>query len=243
MPSDCITFQNSGYFTEIIVDYLNQSEKVKPYYKHFPTLENFQLQIDEKQNYSPENREVLTQALQQQYEGFTVSEATQKNIDLLGEKQTFTITTGHQLSLFTGHLYFVYKIISVIKLCEQLKEKYPNNDFVPVYWMATEDHDFEEINHFLLHEKKIVWNKPSGGAVGEFDTDGLNEVLKVLSTELGISTHAQYLKDLFEKAYLKHQNLADATRFLVNELFSDYGLVILDGNDKKLKKLFAPYVR
>src|SRR5690606_17884950 len=118
-----------------------------------------------------------------------------------------------------------------------------NNDFVPVYWMATEDHDFEEINHFLLHEKKIVWNKPSGGAVGEFDTDGLNEVLKVLSTELGISTYAQYLKDLFEKAYLKHLNLADATRFLVNELFSDYGLVILDGNDKKLKKLFAPYVR
>lgn len=243
MPSDCITFQNSGYFSEIITDYLNQSEKVKPFYKHFPTLENFQLQIDEKQNYSPENREVLTQALQQQYEGFTVSEATQKNIDLLGEKQTFTITTGHQLSLFTGHLYFVYKIISVIKLCEQLKEKYPNNDFVPVYWMATEDHDFEEINHFLLHEKKIVWNKPSGGAVGEFDTDGLNEVLKVLSTELGISTYAQYLKDLFEKAYLKHLNLADATRFLVNELFSDYGLVILDGNDKKLKKLFAPYVR
>jgi bacillithiol biosynthesis cysteine-adding enzyme BshC len=243
MPSDCITFQNSGYFTEIIVDYLNQSEKVKPFYKHFPALENFKLQIEEKQNFSSENRKVLTQALQHQYEGFAVSEATQKNLDLLNEKQTFSITTGHQLSLFTGHLYFVYKIISVIKLCNQLKEQYPNNDFVPVYWMATEDHDFEEINHFLLHEKKIVWNKPSGGAVGEFDTDGLDEVLKVLSTELGISTHAQYLKDLFEKSYLKHSNLADATRFLVNELFSDYGLVIVDGNDKNLKKLFAPYVR
>lgn len=243
MPSDCITFQNSGYFSEIIIDYLNQSEKVKPFYKHFPTLESFQLQIEEKQNFSPENRKVLAQALQKQYEGFTVSEATQKNLDLLNEKQTFTITTGHQLNLFTGHLYFIYKIISVIKLCNQLKRQYPNNDFVPVYWMATEDHDFEEINHFLLHDKKIVWNRASGGAVGEFDTNGLEEVFKVLSAELGVSTHAQYLKDLFEKSYLKHSNLAEATRFLVNELFSEYGLVIVDGNDKNLKKLFAPYVR
>src|SRR5690606_3858373 len=82
-----------------------------------------------------------------------------------------------------------------------------------------------------------------GGAVGEFDTNGLEEVFKVLSAELGVSTHAQYRKDLFEKSYLKHSNLAEATRFLVNELFSQYGLVIVDGNDKNLKKLLAPYVR
>lgn len=242
MPSDCITFQNSGYFSEIITDYLNQSEKVKPFYKHFPTLDTFRLQIEEKQNFSSENRKVLIQALQQQYEGFSISEATQKNITLLDQKQTFTITTGHQLNLFTGHLYFIYKIISVIKICQQLKKQYPDNNFVPVYWMATEDHDFEEINHFLLHEKKIVWNKPSGGAVGEFDTNGLEEVYEVFANELEISTHAQYLKNLFENSYLKHDNLADATRFLVNELFSEYGLVIIDGNDKSLKKLFVPYV-
>ncbi|MFA7445224.1 MAG: bacillithiol biosynthesis cysteine-adding enzyme BshC [Flavobacteriaceae bacterium] len=243
MPSDCITFQNSGYFSEIITDYLNQSEKVKPFYKHFPTLDNFRLQIKEKQNFNTENRKILTSALQKQYQGLRVSGITQQNIELLNQKNTFTITTGHQLNLFSGHLYFVYKIISVIKLCQQLKQQYPENHFVPIYWMATEDHDFEEINHFLLHEKKIVWNKPSGGAVGEFDTEGLTEVFKVLSTELGISTHAQYLKDLFEDSYLKHDNLADATRFLVNELFSEYGLVILDGNDKNLKKLFAPYIQ
>src|SRR5690606_7833848 len=243
MPSDCITFQNSGYFSEIVIDYLTQSEKIKPFYRHFPTLGNFKLQVEEKQNFSSENRKILTQALLQQYEGLVISEATQKNIDLLNEKQTFTITTGHQLSLFTGHLYFVYKIISVIKLCGQLKKEYPESDLVPVYWMATEDHDFEEINHFLFHEKKIVWNKSLSGAVGEFDTQGLEEVFKVLSIELGISANAQYLKNLFEKAYLKHQNLADATRFLVNELFSDYGLVIIDGNDKNLKKVFAPFIK
>ncbi|MGE4347570.1 MAG: bacillithiol biosynthesis cysteine-adding enzyme BshC, partial [Flavobacteriaceae bacterium] len=82
-----------------------------------------------------------------------------------------------------------------------------------------------------------------GGAVGELDTQGLNEVFKFFSDEIGTSKNAEYLKILFENAYLKHDNLTDATRFLVNELFSEYGLVILDGNDKSLKSLFSPYIK
>ncbi|TDA74551.1 bacillithiol biosynthesis BshC, partial [Halomonas marinisediminis] len=74
------------------------------------------------------------------------SELTQKNIQLLKEENTFTVTTGHQLNLFTGPLYFLYKIVSTINLCEQLKTEFPKQNFVPIYWMATEDHDFEEIN-------------------------------------------------------------------------------------------------
>lgn len=243
MPSDCITFQNSGYFSKIMIDYLNQSENVKQLYNRFPSLENFKLQIEEKQNFSSENRAVLVDSLNKQYQNLTVSEEVQTNINLLKSEKTFTITTGHQLNLFTGHLYFLYKIISVINLTKELKIKYSNYNFVPVFWLATEDHDFEEINHFHLHGKTISWNRKANGAVGELDTEGLNEVFKVFSTEIGTSKNAEYLKNLFENAYLKHENLTDATRFLVNELFSEYGLVIIDGNDKNLKSLFAPYVK
>jgi len=109
--------------------------------------------------------------------------------------------------------------------------------------MATEDHDFDEINYFNINGKKIHWNKDAKGAVGELTTKGLEEVSSLLSLELGNSDNAKYLENLFEKAYLKHSNLADATRFLVNELFKDYGLVILDANRKELKKLFSPYVK
>lgn len=242
-PSDCITFQNSGYFTDIIVDYLNQSEKVKSLYNRFPTPENFKQQIQEKSTFSNSHRAVLVDSLSRQYAPFQVSELTQGNINLLAQENTFTITTGHQLNLFTGHLYFLYKIISVINLTKELKQDNPQYNFVPVFWMATEDHDFEEINHFHLHGKTISWNRKTSGAVGQLDTSGLDEVYKVFSTEIGISKNAEYLKTLFENAYLKHKNLSDATRYLVNELFGKYGLVIVDADDKQLKSLFSPYVK
>lgn len=237
-----ITFQSSGYFTKIMIDYLNANDKLKPFYNHYPSLENFQLQIQQKKNFSQANRTVLTEALAEQYKGFTLSKETQNNIELLNKPTTFTITTGHQLNLFTGPLYFLYKIVSTINLTKELKAAYPNYDFVPIYWMATEDHDFEEINHFQLNQKKISWNKETSGAVGELDLDGLDDVFNTFSEEIGISKDAEYLKSLFKKAYLEHKNLADATLFLANELFAAYGLVIVDANKKALKRLFVPYI-
>jgi len=241
--TDCITFENSGYFSQIIVDYLNHSEQLKSLYNNFPTLENFAVQIQEKNNFDPNNRNILADSLSEQYKSFSLSEIAQTNIELLKQSNTFTITTGHQLNLFSGPLYFLYKIISVINLTKELKIKYPSYNFVPIFWMATEDHDFQEINHFYIHNKKISWEKPQGGAVGEYTTKGLEQVFKVFAEEIGTSKNAQYLKEIFENAYLKHDNLAQATRFLVNELFGEYGLVIVDGNDKKLKKIFVPHLK
>lgn len=244
MPSDCISFQSSGYFTPIINDYLNQKDTLKPLYNRFPTLENFKLQIEEKQaNYSPAFRETLVNALNRQYKETNTSAYTQQNIKLLAGKNTFTVTTGHQLNLFTGPLYFLYKIVSAINLSRQLKEAYPDKNFVPVYWMATEDHDFEEINYFNFRDKKIKWTKESTGPVGRLSTEGLTAVLDVFEKELGIGQNANWLKELFENAYLKHSNLADATRYLANELFASEGLVIIDGDDSELKRLFAPHVK
>jgi len=241
--TDCITFENSGYFSQIIIDYLNRSEQLKSLYNNFPTLENFAVQIQEKSNFDQNNRNILADSISEQYKSFSISEITQTNIELLKQNNTFTITTGHQLNLFSGPLYFLYKIISVINLTKELKIKYPSYNFVPVFWMATEDHDFEEINHFYLHNKKIAWGKPQGGAVGEYTTKGLEQVFKVFADEIGTSKNAQYLKEIFENAYLKHDNLAQATRFLVNELFGQYGLVVVEGNDKKLKKIFVPHLK
>lgn len=244
MPTDCIRYQNSGYFSSLIVDYLDQKSSLNSLYNRFPTIENFEAQITEKAaNYNQENRKLLVAALQKQYQNSTISEATENNILALEQDNTFTITTGHQLNLFSGPLYFLYKIISTINLASELKTKYPKSNFVPIYWMATEDHDFEEINYFNFKGKKFRWNKESTGPVGRLSTDGLDAVFEVFANELSSSTNAQKIKELFQKSYLEHSNLAEATRFLANELFGEFGLVILDADSAELKRILIPYIK
>ena len=238
MKAEKIPYCDTGYFSKIICDYLDQNEALQPYYNRFSQLEAFREQIKEKSDsYPEEHRAVLVQSLEEQYQGFAASKATAKNIKALASPKTFTVVTGHQLSLFTGPLYFIYKILSVINLCEQLKQAYKGFDFVPVYWMASEDHDFDEINHFNLHGKNIAWNREAAGAVGHLSTKGLEEVLSTLQLELGQSTAASELVELFRSAYVGQETLTSATRHLVNTLFGGYGLVILDGDDPALKKL------
>ena len=237
-----VPYNQINKFSKLVVDYVNEDKNIKPFINHFPNLENFEKQISEKQNHAI-NRAVLVEVLQQQNASFSLSKKTKNNIDAILNKNTFTITTGHQLCLFTGPLYFIYKIISTIALSQQLEEKYPKNNFVPVFWMATEDHDFKEINHINLFGKKIAWNSKQSGAVGSMNLEGFDEVIKTLKSVLGDSQNAQKLIQLFENSYLKQNKLVDATRYLVNELFGKHGLVILDGDDKKLKTQFIPIIK
>ena len=146
MPTDCISYQESGYFSSLINDYLNEKPELKALYHRFPNLENFKLQLEEKgKNFNGNDnfkREILVSILDKQYQSIVASETTVNNIKLLKNSNTFTVTTGHQLNLFTGPLYFLYKIVSTINLCKKLKVEFPKQNFVPIYWMATEDHDF-----------------------------------------------------------------------------------------------------
>ncbi|WP_411895389.1 bacillithiol biosynthesis cysteine-adding enzyme BshC [Winogradskyella sp. A2] len=244
MPTDYIPFRETNYFSKFICDYLDQKSELAQFYNRFPTLNNFKAQIEEKAgNYDSNNRKVLSNVLKQQYAEINMSKATASHIESLEKDNTFTITTGHQLNLFTGPLYFLYKIISTINLTKQLKAAYPDFNFVPIYWMASEDHDFEEINYFNFRGKKVQWNSDQKGAVGHFDTKGLDEVLSVISAEFGPGKNADQLKDWFKNTYLNHNNLADATRFLANELFGDHGLVIIDADHNQLKRLFIPQMK
>lgn len=242
MPNHSIPYKDTGYFSKLICDYLEENKALQPFYNRFPSLENFKHQMDEKQkNFTAEKRHLLAKRIMYQYGDNSLSQSTLSNIDLLKEHTTFTITTGHQLNLFTGPLYFLYKIFSVINLCEQLNEEYQNHHFVPIYWMATEDHDFEEINYFELFGKKIIWDRKSSGAVGELSTEGLKEIKHRLKKEFGESKNGKALTALFSDAYTKHDTLAEATRYLANKFFYHHGLVIVDGNDAELKKCFIPY--
>ena len=239
-----IPFKETGYFTKITCDYLYKNKNLLEFYNNFPDLNGFKNQIEEKKKFfSDSSRKILVKSLKDQCKSLGISDLSRQNIQLLEDKNTFTIITGHQLNLFTGPLYFLYKIISTINLTELLKKEFPEYNFVPIYWMATEDHDYEEIKFFNFKDKKISWNRESAGAVGRLSTKGLDKVFDEFSNQLGGSKNSQDIKDLFKASYLDHDNLTDATRFLANELFGKFGLVILDGDDKNLKSQFIPYVK
>jgi len=233
-----IPLATTGLFSSLFSDYISQASQVTSFYNEHISFADFSTYLD-KHKFDYLNRNVLVTALNRQSNLVSnTSNLSKTNIALLEKTTSYTVTTGHQLCLFTGPLYFIYKIVSTINLCEVLKTNFPNKDFVPVYWMASEDHDFEEINHAFAFGKKVVWNSTQKGSVGEFSTEGLKEVIDELKTILGENEKSNELIQLFEKAYMSHSNLADATRYLVNELFGEYGIVILDGNDKDLKSLF-----
>lgn len=239
-----IPFQKTGYFSSLITDYISRNTELDQFYTNFPDLEGFKNQIEIKEkSFKSETRNILKKALEKQYNSFNCSELTTENINLLSQNNTLTIVTGHQLNIFTGPLYFIYKIVSTINLTKQLAKEFPTYNFVPVYWMATEDHDFEEINYFNFKGKKVVWNTESSGGVGRLKTEGFDVVFNEFSKHLGTTKNTKYLKNLFNEAYLNHRNLTDATRYLVNQLFGEYGLVIIDGDDAVLKKEFEPIVK
>lgn len=238
-----LDFKSSGVLNALVLDYLNMKETLSPFYDFFPDKAGFSALLY-KRPYTALNRIELSEILLQQSRLVTnTSEHSLKKIQQLSHTNTFTVTTGHQLCLFTGPLYFIYKIISTINLAESLKKEFPSYDFIPVYWMASEDHDFEEVASFNAFGKTITWDSKQQGAVGDFKTYELETLLPAVKEMLGSSENASCLARLFENAYLKNNTLANATRYLVNELFGEHGLVIADGNDKAFKHQFKNYFK
>lgn len=228
MKVQSIALRDTHQFPSLLLDYLDQQEHLKAYYHHFPTLDNFHSLIQEKASFKQEYRDVLVEVLQDQYAGY----ADKPDLLALQDAKTFTVTTGHQLNIFGGPLYIVYKIATIINLARELQARYPDYRFVPVYWMATEDHDFAEIASVTLNDQKITWNTTSTGPVGKLNPQSLLAQLPAGTEVLPI----------FLKAYGANTSLSDAVRCYMHHLFGHEGLVCLDADDRRLKHLFKPVI-
>ena len=237
-----LPYCKTGFFSELIEDYISENPKLKDFYSNFPTIENFENQIHQKKDYfTADKRRTLHSYFKNKYDQTESTALTQSQIESLLNPNTFTVTTGHQLNIFTGPLYFIYKIVSTINLCKTLKKAYPNHNFIPIYWMASEDHDFDEISFFHHQGRKIKWNQDEAGAVGRIPTTSLHNLVDEVCESLGNSEAALKLKRIFIKAYKYHQTLAEATFYMVNQLFKDDGLLIIDADDASLKKQMTSF--
>ncbi|HEY9046487.1 MAG TPA: bacillithiol biosynthesis cysteine-adding enzyme BshC [Ohtaekwangia sp.] len=233
MKLNKLSFADTRAFSSFFLDYIEQKETLKPFYNRFPQTENFAAQLaDKSQAFPQQNRDILADVLVQQYTSVPVKQAVQQNIAALRDTKTFTVITGHQLNIFTGPLYFIYKIVTVINACKQLKKQYPEYTFVPVYWMASEDHDYDEIKYFKLYGKKYTWQTEQTGAVGRFSTQDIKSLLQEVPGDTRI----------FQEAYTKNKTLADAVRHYVNTLFGDEGLAVVDADNATLKSLFKKVI-
>jgi bacillithiol synthase len=239
-----IPIASTGQYSKLVMDYVQQHETVKPFYRYAPSMQSFG-EVIQNRSFDQSKRDVLVETLLKQYGEIGITPKQAKavfaNIESLRDTHTYTVTTGHQLALFTGPLFFIYKIISTIRLTEELQLLHPSQKFVPVFWMASEDHDFAEINHVFVNGKKIEWDlNANNQPVGILDTATVEQAIAQLKAELG---SGNALVDLFEKSYAESGNLSEATRKIVHHLFADKGLVIIEPNEQALKKQFVQVMK
>ncbi|WP_435352753.1 bacillithiol biosynthesis cysteine-adding enzyme BshC [Emticicia sp. SJ17W-69] len=228
MPSQKIALNSVGAFPKLFLDYISKDENLKKFYNQYPDIQGFKKAIDARV-FSDTKRKTLVDVLKKQYQSLE----NKPDFDILLESNTFTVTTGHQLNIFTGPLYVIYKIVTIINLAKKLKAEFPAHNFVPVYWMASEDHDFAEIASFNLFGKTYQWQTEQKGAVGRMNPAELQAIFDELPEKPA----------LFEEAYLKNNTLSEAVRQYMHQLFGNEGLVCLDADESALKGIFIEVIK
>lgn len=217
-----------SFIPRLTRDYLSQQRSGDP----FQNLPEF-----------PESRRnLLSDVLNKQHSGFTLSSYQKKNLSKVRDANTFFIVTGHQCCLLSGPLYVTIKILNAIKLADHLNQRNSGKQFIPLLWLHTEDHDLDEIDHVILFGKKIQWDHKQSGEAGKLHTGSMEGVFEGLRVILEKEKFGKDLLKLMREHYSGKLPLAEATRGFLQQLFGKYGLLILDPSVKELKSLFVPFM-
>lgn len=237
-----VDYSRVPYISSKDLNYIDQASFLEDFYAYKPEIESFQSAINDRK-ITTVDRALLVKVLQEQYSDFHSEEAVIKNIELLRSETTFTVITAHQPSLFTGPLYYIYKVASTINLCQTLKDKYPSFDFVPVFVSGGEDHDLEEVNHVRLFNKQVVWSTDQIGSVGRMDTHGIRTALDEMTSILGGSTHAEEIANILTSAIDNSETYGGINRQILHKLMGRYGLVTLSMDQVEMKRAFIPVLK
>lgn len=229
------TYQQTGYFSRIITDYLEQVAGLAPFYSNPVSAEGFRSALGIRKAY-PTNRKALVQVLEEQYAQIGDAPRVRENIARLAGSDAFTVCTAHQPAVFTGHLYFIYKILHTIRLAEWLKEAHPAQHFIPVFYMGSEDADLEELGHIFLGGEKLSWDTKQTGAVGRMSTKGLEKMYFRIEGELSVQPYGPELMTMLKTAYLESPDVQTATFKFLHELFAEWGLIVLIADHAAFKR-------
>ncbi|MBI1780285.1 MAG: bacillithiol biosynthesis cysteine-adding enzyme BshC [Sphingobacteriales bacterium] len=238
-----LSYAQTGFFSTLVAGYISGDEKLTPFLKHPVSMDGIRQSIESRKQFNT-NRQLLVAALQQQYNNIPVTDAVKENIHKLSSPNTFTICTAHQPNIFTGPLYFLYKILHAAKLADTLKKELPQYDFVPVYYMGSEDADLDELNNITIQGNKLVWQTKQTGAVGRMKVDDeLLKLIHAINGQIAVLPNGKELEQLFTECYRKGTAIQQATFELVNKLLGEFGVIVLIPDNTDLKKAFIPVVK
>ncbi len=238
-----VDLKNLNLFSSLVKDYSSQKKTLSPFLSSFPSKESILNKI-KKTKFSNELRSDLVSVFKKQYKETIFFNSNlkkvNKNIGRLLLDNTYTITTGHQLSLFANPLFLIYKIINIINLSLEIS-KISKKNIIPVFWLASEDHDFDEIKSFNLFSNKYNWDRVNNNSpVGLIETKGIDVFIEKFFSSFDDYPYKKELKKILIKTYCKNSNLSSAFRSLLTYFFGNSGLLILDPNERLLKKHFIP---
>src|ERR1700733_6745342 len=217
-----VPYRQTGYFSRIITGYLDKAGSLSSFYTHPVSAEGIEAAIRARKAFPVSHRQVLVRALEEQYKDVAPAPRVKENILHLGKENTFTVVTAHQPAIFTGHLYFIYKILHTIRLADELSKQDPDRHFVPVFYMGSEDADLDELGHVYLGGEKLSWDTKQTGAVGRMKTKGLDKLYYRIEGELAVQPYGRELMALLKAAYLESPDIQTATFRLLHSLFAEY---------------------
>ncbi|RPH37891.1 bacillithiol biosynthesis cysteine-adding enzyme BshC, partial [bacterium] len=242
----------AGGFSKLFLDYLQNSPDTRPYFRHhFKDADGYQAVMEQIAAHEPDRRTV-GEVLREENSAFSSDPQTFENIALLEKPGTYAVVTGQQVGLFGGPLYTVFKTITALKLARSLKARYPDKNFVPVFWVEGEDHDFAEMNGVTVLDPDgkpvTVEYLPGGavpernlGAVGEIVFDGtLEQTLEALRAALQKTEYTDSLMQRLRDCYAPGRTFNQAFVAWMNSLFKEQGLVFISPNHPRLKGLLSP---
>ncbi len=251
IPFDILQESDSD-ITRLYVDYLYHFDKLKQHYAtDFHDRKSWKKVIAETASRSV-NRSAFVRILTEQNKDIHCGIKTLANIDLLGNENTVAIVTGQQLGLFTGPLYTLYKTITAIQLAEKLTSEYPDFNFVPVFWVEGEDHDFEEVNHaFTISPSNQITKieylpggKPlerNSGSVANIAFDEfIDQSLSALENSLQETEFKTNLISEVRSHYKTGTTFSKAFLGLMNRYFEDSGIVFLNPLHPEFKQILKP---
>lgn len=238
MPVLHFPYRSTRLFAPVVPDHVERD----PFLRDFtgtPAEREALFEARSSRILDPALRTVLVDAIREGYAGMSAPTAVQANINLLLRAGTTTVTTGHQLCLFTGPLYVPLKILNVVRLARELSTT--DRPVVPIFWMATEDHDLPEVDHVVINGHRVHWaSANAGGAVGRLLLEGIGPVVEEAIRLMGPGPFASETADALRQAYRPGFTLAQATRRFVTHLFGRFGVVCVDGDHPGLKQAFVP---
>jgi bacillithiol biosynthesis cysteine-adding enzyme BshC len=245
---ETLPFDQIPQQTRLFLDYLKDPVALRRFY---PEAVSFHYEVSDRRervlaNYKTD-RGAVCDALERMNRGWGASEKTLVNIGLLREADCIAVVSGQQVGLFTGPLYTIYKALSAVKLAECMSQR--GIKAVPVFWLATEDHDFPEVAKAEFINRDCVFSSVSAPA--ELHPEGLPVGRVILDESLPATIHdllsalpqtefTEDLETLLREAYQPGRTFGDAFARVMAQLTGELGLIILDPLDSQLKKLAAP---